>query len=440
MIGDRWHTAGLAAGVPVGLAVVLAIAVRLAVAAFLVAGPATDDASELAGWDAERFQEIADRDEPAWSGQPVEYPPGSVVILDGLAGDDVVATHRHLVALSVIVDLAVAWGLWRRAGRPTGRAYLLLGLPLVPLGYQRLDTLVTALAAVAALALLAGATADSPRERRRWVGPGVAADGVAATAIAAGALTKIWPAVLVATAAVLGRRRAAVGALGLMAFAGAAWLLAVGAGVDPVDQVLSLRGATGWHVESVPGALVALVGDAEPRKELDAFRIGTLRPGLVTAGRVAALAAMGLLAVAGHRRWRAGGPAGAPQRVLGLTTLGAVAALLVTAPLLSPQFLVWTTPWAALLVTGRRDAGPGPDRWPIGLAAAAAMLTGLTLTAFGPAGLAATIPAALLTARNLVLVALVPACLVALATGSASGLAERRGEGPLGHGGAGPHP
>ena len=59
----------------------LAVAIRVVVAAVLAFGPATDEPAELAGWDAERFQEIAERQEPAWSGQPVEYPPGSVVVL-----------------------------------------------------------------------------------------------------------------------------------------------------------------------------------------------------------------------------------------------------------------------------------------------------------------------------------------------------------------------
>jgi hypothetical protein len=411
------------------------VLIRLAVAGFLIVGPATDEPAELAGWDAERFQEIADREEGAWAGQPVEYPPGSVVVLDRVAGDDVVATHRRLVALSLVVDLGTALALWRRIGPGTGRAFLLLGLPLVPLGYQRLDTLVTALAVVAALALLAPGAAPPDRSTGRAgsTGPPLgaarrrqAADALAASAIAVGALTKVWPLVLVVGAVAIGRWRAAVGGLVTTALLGGLWLVMVGDGLEPIDQVVSLRGATGWHVESLPGTLVALVGDTPTRLELNAYRIGTLAPGLVTAGRVVAVTVMGLLAFAGRSAGaRRSGPlpvcgvgpatraADDTRRVLGLTVLGAVATLLVTAPLLSPQFLVWTTPFAALLVDPDGGVAP-PDRPAVGLAAAAAVLTGLTLTAVGPADLAGTVPASLLTIRNLCLATLPLAAVAAL--------------------------
>ena len=71
----------------------------------------------------------------------------------------------------------------------------------------------------------------------------------------------------------------------------------------PVDQVLSLRGATGWHVESLVGALVALFTDADATLELNAYRIGTLRPTLVTLGRVGAVGAMAVLTKDTRERW-----------------------------------------------------------------------------------------------------------------------------------------
>lgn len=213
-----------------------------------------------------------------------------------------------------------------------------------------------------------------------------------------------------------------------------AWLAITGAGLEPVDQVLSLRGATGWHVESLPGAVVSLFSADPAKLELNAYRIGILRPGLVTVGRGLAILAMAALALAGWRQTRAsaaesiGGDSagwspngGVPTvTVFATATLGAVAALLVTAPLLSPQFLVWLTPWAALLV-GDRSSTAGPmvinaDR-AVALTALAAALTGIALHGFGPADLAATGPAALLTVRNLALVGLVVVCLTALRAG-----------------------
>lgn len=420
----------------------MAIVARLVITLVLVAGPATDEPDELAGWDAERFQAIADRTDPAWAVEPVEYPPGSVVTFDLVAADDVVGTHRRLVAASLLLDLATAAVLWRRLGPAVGRAYLLFGLPLIPLGYQRLDTLVTTLAIAGALAVLwphprpgpAGRTGRSSRwggraEPRAGAGPALAAGLL----IAAGALTKVWPVLVVAGAIAIGRLRAAAAAIAVAGIGGLAWLLVVGAGLEPVDQVLSLRGATGWHVESLPGALVALFGDGEARLELNAYRIGSLRPGLVSVGRVGAVAAIAALTTAGWRRGR-----GRPARTLGLVVLGATSALIVTAPLLSPQFLVWLTPWAALLVADRPEASR--PEWPLVLTGVAVTLTGATLTIFGPAGLTGSVPATLLTVRNLVLVALPVACWQALASPGGSGLAEAGGEGSLGHRSATPEP
>lgn len=388
----------------------VAVVVRLVVAVVLVVGPATDEVGELAGWDAERFQEIAERDGPAWSDHPVEYPPGSVMVFDHLAGADVVDTHRRLVALSVLLDLGVALALARRVGRSPASAYLWLGLPLVPFGYQRLDTLVTTIAVVGALALLH--RADTARHR-------AVADGLAATAIATGTMVKVWPILLVVGAVAIGRWRAALAAGLLTGAAGLTWLGVVGDGFGPVDQVLSLRGATGWHVESLPGSLVALFGSGSAGLELNAYRIGTLRPGLVTAGRVLAMAAMVVLAAAGRRRTgvrsRRDGTGGDDRPTFALTTLGAVAALVVTAPLLSPQFLVWLIPFAALAWPSHHRAPAVPVRPALATTALAAVLTGVALHGFGPAGLSATVPAGLLTLRNLALLGVVLATIAATA-------------------------
>ena len=87
---------------------ILAVAVRVAAAAVLVAGPWTNEPSELAGWDVACFQQLADEPGRPYADHEVEYPPGSVVLIEALAGGGVVRTHRLLVTLSLAVDLGVA--------------------------------------------------------------------------------------------------------------------------------------------------------------------------------------------------------------------------------------------------------------------------------------------------------------------------------------------
>ncbi len=405
--------------------VILAVAVRVVAAAVLVAGPWTNQASELAGWDVARFQQMADEPGRPYADHEVEYPPGSVVLIESLAGGGVVPTHRLLVTLSLAVDLGVAALVRRLGGDRAAGAYLLLGLPLVPMGLLRFD-LWAALAAVGAVAV-----ASSPATRpgsltpragtgggRSEIGPPgplpatLTADLAVGTLVAAGALVKVWPALLVAALWAGGRGRAAAASLAAMAAAGVVWLAWAGAGLDPVRQVLSLRGATGWHLESIPGSLVALFGSSRPELQLDAFRIGHLDSRLVLAGRVIALAVVAALAV-GVRRSRRTAPTDPGHRAVAgpaLVMLGATATLIVTAPLLSPQFLLWLTPWAALQVAGPAagDARSreGPRRL-VALTAVATTVTGATLTVFGPPDVGRPLPALLLLGRDAALVALI---------------------------------
>ncbi len=407
----------------------VAVAVRLLAVVVLVAGPWTDQAAELEGWDAERFQEIADRDRPAWVESPVEYPPGSVVVLDGLAGDDVVATNRRLVILSALVEALTVLALWRVVSPRAAKAFLLLGLPLVPMGLLRLDMVATGVAVAAALALLAGRATGPDRiddlelEAERGSGPDRHIATIAfGMLVAAGAMIKIWPALLVTGAWAVGRRGAAITATAIAGLVGLLWLALIGDGVQPLQQILSLRGATGWHVESLPGALTAVASGDEARMELNAFRIGTLDPTVVTVGRVLAvgmIAALTLSTPGGSAT--PSGPATPEQtrRRFCLVVLGSVAALIVTAPLLSPQFLLWLTPWGALLLADRdRSPNIGPIGDPvIVLLVVSLVLTGATLTVFGPGALGRPLPALLVTVRNLSLLALPPACLLELRRG-----------------------
>lgn len=425
-----------------------AVVVRLVAVVVLVSGPWTDQPAELEGWDAERFHEIAERQFDGWSDVPIEYPPGSVVVFDAIAGDTVVETNRNIVFVSVLAELVTVVLLWSRAGPRSAKAFLVLGLPLVPMGLLRLDLVATALATAAALVLLSPPLRPGSVRRGRWGAPRQASvekqsvlDVAPATAgarwaiaafallVAAGAMVKIWPALVVAGAVAIRRLPAVAAAVVATGAMGLIWLVVVADGVTPVDQVLSLRGATGWHIESAPGALVALLGDGSARLELNAFRIGTLDQRLVTAGRVVALTVIGLLAAAGYRRPPAttGVGLGLPEveadrtavdgsRIapeaerFSLAVLGSVAALLVSAPLLSPQFVLWLTPWGALLICGHQTLSRG-RRTLLTLLGSAVTLTGGTLMIFGPSGLAATVPALLLTVRNLALAVIPLLCL-----------------------------
>ncbi len=371
----------------------LSIGARVIAAALLIFGPWVDEPKELDGWDSSRFQEIAETSGQAYVDFDVEYPPGSVLAIELLAGPDVVSTNRRLVAASLVIDLALAALLatcWRRSA---GLTYLLLGLPLVPAGLLRLD-LWAAFAATAAAAALVAVWPEKARLTGvRWFTTGSAL--CFSVAAVGGALVKIWPVLLVPAAFSVGARKAAISATIIGGLAGLTWIAVSGS--DAINQIVSLRGATGWHLESVPGSLVALFSDTEPVREADAFRIGHLQPWLVTVGRFIALGVAAWLAFLGTRRTQQG----AEAETFALVMLGSVAMLIVTAPLLSPQFLLWLTPWAAMLPFS------GRHRVLIGVTAAAITLTGATLAIFGPPDLDHPLAAILLLARDTGLVAIV---------------------------------
>ena len=374
----------------------------MAAAVALVFGPWTDSPSELAGWDVERFQTIADQ--PGLDLE-VEYPPGSVLLIEGISasappeGGGVTKTHKTLVVLSLAVDLGVAVFLERLARPRSGLLYLWLGLPLVPAGLLRFDLWATGLGAVGLVML---AQSHRPRGRSAIL---------FGLATALGFAVKLTPGLLLPVAVAAGRRTEAIAAVVGLGGVGLAWL-AFG-GFESIEAVTSLRGATGWHLESVPGAITSLATDRVPRLEANAFRIGTIQPWLVTTGRIATLAAIvgyGLRLHMGESNLRR----------MSLMLLGSTAALIVTAPLISPQFLLWLTPAAALAQ---------PQLWgecsrfgrlldPTWITGAAIALTAAVLVVFTPSGVDHPVAAALLLVRSGLLVLLIVACWLQLATES----------------------
>ncbi len=352
----------------------LLVLVRVVLAlALLVAVPAHLGANIWWG-DAVRYGEIADGAGRAYRDRPVEYPPVTVAVIEAIgfghdAGDGALA--RGAVVVSLAADLAAAaaigWGFGRRARR----AYLLVGLPLVITGvpYLRLDLVTVALAA-AGLALC---------RRGRPTAGGLA--------LVAGGFAKLWPLALLPILVVQRRWRALGTSLGAGAAGLAAWV-AYG-GLDGPRQVLTLRGASGWQLESLPGAIVHLVSSQAPVFDAGAWRVGSspalLRWSLVAAG----------VAVIAAAWW------GAARRrsAFAGTPLLAVTALLLTSAVLSPQFLLWLLPGVAILPATR--AGQVAQR----LVLAAAGLTALMIFVMEPIRTGAVAATSLVVLRNAVLLA-----------------------------------
>jgi hypothetical protein len=97
--------------------------------------------------------------------------------------------------------------------------------------------------------------------------------------------------------------------------------------------VLSLRHATGWQIESTIGATLLAFG-ADPRLDQGAWRVGRSLP-------IARPLLILMLVIAFAVVWYY-------RRDVIATTLAAIAAMLFVAPILSPQYIIWLLPFAAI--------------------------------------------------------------------------------------------
>jgi hypothetical protein len=351
-----------------GRAAVLAgalAAVRIIGLVVVLGTPATHRSGHVLVADVGRLQEVAASD--SLTPRHVEYPPLAVAAAR--------ATVRHqpfhtavtrLAVVMLTLDLAAAVALAIGFSFEVAAAYLLLGLPLLPFVYFRIDLLSVALAAIG-MALVA---------RRRPVAGGVV--------VAAGAFVKVWPAVLVPVLFARGERRAALAAAATGAAGTLAWAAAAGV-AGPVD-VLTFRHARGLHIESVAGALWRVIGRQRIRFEAGAFRTPPV-PGAVRLGLLAALiVAVGAATVWAARRRRPGRP-----------ELTAVAATVATAALFSPQYVAWLLPFAAI---ARDDT---VERFTLLVAA----LSTSVVVQFGPLRDGAGVAQATVLLRNASLLALI---------------------------------
>jgi hypothetical protein len=389
----RWLVAGL-------------ILVRVAAIALLLASGVEDDHSILGG-DARRYEAIVGGEGTPYRDFDVEFPPVAVGLMALVDGPTTWQTLLFLAVSQLALELATAAVLrWAWGGR-TAVAYLLLGTPMAffPFPYVRIDFLSVFLAVVG-LALL---------RRRSDVAGGVA--------LAVAVFAKLWPLAVAPSLLVRSRWRGlaawvATGTAGLVAWV--AW-----AGTAGPSQVVTFRGATGWQIESLPGIVLHLLDPSGSTVQQGAWRTAVAMPGwsrpLLTALSVVTVAAAWWVAA---RRCRHPGPAGpsgaqAPsadpeddvERIVvldGLAPLAAVLGLIVFSPIISPQYLLWCIPFAAVIAArGHRTL--------TGLMAGIVVLTTYVLaTIHGQirGDLYATVP---IVVRNVGLVVVLGLCLRALA-------------------------
>jgi hypothetical protein len=316
-----------------------------------------------------RFTEIAAAEGRPYRDFPVEYPPVSLAAIEAAAGSNGNETGAHLVWIILLCDLAtvaaLSWG-W---GPRTAVAYLFLTAPLLGFLYTTIDLI--------SVALAVGAVALVVRGRERLAG----------VALAAAILAKVWPLVLFPLMVLERKRRAIVwsgAALTLGTFVWVWW----GGASGPL-QVATQRHTPGWEYESLVGSVFWALG----RNFViinDSARLG-VAPGWAKALLLGAAVA-GIAAVYYRASRR-------EPRELGLPVAAAVSILLVSAPLLSPPFMIWLAPWAAIAWTERT----GYVRW---LLAAVMLVGGLMLVASSELGnVALWSVKALVLLRNLLLAA-----------------------------------
>jgi Glycosyltransferase family 87 len=359
------------------LVVVALCLVRVGAAASLASNPSTFSRSNGVTADLQRWHEVTTSPGRPYRDVQIEYPPvtwGAAKLIDS---DSLHTSGVRLIWSQLVLDLLTAAGLAYGWGRRAALAYLLLGLVFVvwPFVYLRLDLLPVMLV-VWGLALA----------RRRFGIAGGALIGLACFA-------KLWPLAVIPGLAVARRWRAlgsalTVGVVGLVAWV--AWGTTKG-----VRDVITFRGAKGWQIESVGGAIVRAVGSSPVHVEAGAWRVSAISPfsrDLLAVALVAALATLWWLL----ERVRAAGPGLSD----GVAPLAAVAAVLVFSPIISPQYAVWLLPFAALAAAYRH--------WTVaGVATVACALSTELMHEYGRVALGSQWIEVVLMLRNGLLIALV---------------------------------
>jgi len=294
-----------------------------------------------------RFTEIAAAEGRAYRDFPVEYPPVSLGAIELVAGTNANETGANLVWLMVLFDLLTAVALRIGWGRRAAVFYLVLTVPLLAFLYTTIDLISVALAVSAVALVIRG------RERLGGV------------ALAAAVLAKVWPVALVPVMVVQRKRRALAWSVGALALGTLVWVW--WGGPSGLLQVATQRHTPGWEFESLVGSVLWALGRGGLVSISDSTRVVGVAPwwakALLLGAAVAGIAAVW------HRASRR------EPRELGLPAVAAVSILLLAAPLLSPPYMIWLAPWAAIACAERT----GYIRW---LLAALMLVGGLTFVAF----------------------------------------------------------
>jgi hypothetical protein len=321
-----------------------------------------------------RFTEIAAAEGRPYRDFPIEYPPVSLGAIELVAGTNGNQTGANLAWFMVLWDLVTVAALAFGWGRRAAVLYLLLTVPLLGFLFTTIDLISVALA-VSAVAL-------AVRGRERLGG----------VAFAAAILAKVWPLAILPVMVVQRKRRALTWSVAALALGTLGWVW--WAGPSGPLQVATQRHTPGWEYESVIGSILWALGRGGFVAINDSTRLG-VAPGWAKALLVG-VAIVGIAAV-WYRASRR------EPREIGLPLMAAVSILMLSAPLLSPPFMLWLAPWAAIAWTERT----GYVRW---LLVALLVVSGLLFVSYSSAlpDVALWSVKALLLLRNALLAA-VPA-------------------------------
>lgn len=273
--------------------------------------------------DFDRFWSLATSPGRPYVDFAVEYPPGTLVAFRALAGavGNRDTFRLALVATNVAADMAIVFVLGSVWGTGAALYFALAVTPILAVLMFRVDLWSTAAAAIAIAAW--------QREHR----------SAAAIVLWVGISLKMWPLPLGVLLLVRRRRRdsrvaAALLIVGLALLVGWWWSLA---GAGGLAEVLTFRHAQGWQIESTIGSIVRLIDAGSLREEQGAWRVGST--GGVTSIVLFLLAVVPSVSMI----WL-----GATQDRVGVAWVASIGAILVCSSLLSPQFLVWLIPGAAI--------------------------------------------------------------------------------------------
>lgn len=282
----------------------------------------------ILGGDAKRYEAIASGVGTPYRDFDVEYPPITLVMLKVVVGPTLGTTHVRLALSQLLAELGTAGILAWAFSRRTAIIYLLLGTPTVlfPFPYMRNDMLAVFLATLG-LGLV----------RKGW-------DRSGGAGLAVAVFAKLWP-LAVAPVLVVERKARGLAAWAFTLFAAlVVWI--AWTGTSGITQTTTFRGAKGWQIESLPGAVIHLLDPGGSQMEQGAWRTGVavlawMRPLLMGTSILVAVLAWWL---ADRRR----GAGGGEHLSYGIAPLASILGLLVFSTIVSPQYILWIVPFAAI--------------------------------------------------------------------------------------------